>query len=472
MVESGAYFSATRVVRRFNYHLRVRALEVLHHPAVVPARSGALFLLSKILRPFQPAGSLSFLSRSHRALMYVGPGGRYSGWLKTMIEHALIRACAADGIVESAASQSADPSGIAPGFFSLAGIVLKAPRCENDRVVERGVLVLKNTERLDAFRQYVAMPSLLEHYSLVLEPSWSGYSDPRLLSFCVFRDHPIVVMAPCLEDLQFLERLGSNLRPTPIGASDWVDPRVFRPLDGQNKRFDAVLVARWTLLKRHHLLFRALDRIADPSFRVALVANNIAGDTDRGAILSMMEDYGLASQIEVFEDLDPTGVNEILNQSKVNLLLSRQEGSNRSLFEGFFAGVPGLAFANNIGIPLTHFTPRTGRLIAEHDLPGGLLHFREHWTEYDPRAWALAHIAPEVTTARLNLVLSQLAQQRYEPWTQDIVCKTNRPELRYYPEENGGSGFATIEDLVAQYSCTLASNSCCGMANSREPTSS
>jgi hypothetical protein len=296
----------------------------------------------------------------------------------------------------------------------------------------------------------VAMASLVERYTLILEPSWSGYADPKLLSFCVFRDYPVVVMASCKADYQFLERLNSNLRPITTGASDWVDPRVFRPLERQEKRFDAVMVARWTLAKRHHLLFRALNRIADPSYRVALVAK-FPGDTLRRAILSMIEEHRLGSQITVFENLEPAGVNEILNQSKVNLLLSRQEGSNRSLFEGFFAGVPGLAFANNIGIPLTHFTPRTGRLIAEHELPGALLYFREHWAEFDPRPWALANIAPEVTTARLNLVLSRFAQERHEPWTQDIVGKCNRPGLYYYPDESDGHGFATIEELMARY---------------------
>ena len=75
-----------------------------------------------------------------------------------------------------------------------------------------------------------------------------------------------------------------------------------------------------------------------------------------------------------------------LNQSRVNLLLSRQEGSNRSLFEGFFAGVPGLALRNNIGIPKGHFNSETGRLIGEGELAGALLDFREHWGGFRTQA--------------------------------------------------------------------------------------
>jgi hypothetical protein len=439
------------LVRRFAYQSRVRALDALNHPVVVPGRAIALFMISNMLRPFLPGASLSLLCRSHRVLLYSGPGASFSARLSATIQRTLIRACAADGLMESLPADQTDPSRVDPGLFREAGIVLKAPRCEDGRVVERGVLLLKNTERLDTFRRCVAMAALLKRYTLILEPSWSGYANPKLLSFCVFRDHPIVVMSPCQADYEFLERLNSNLRPIAAGASDWVDPRVFRPLGRPEPRFDAVMIARWTLVKRHHLLFPALHHIADPSYRVALVASNTAGDTDRHAILSMIDKYRLASQISVFEDLEAAGVNEILNQSKVNLLLSRQEGSNRSLFEGFFAGVPGLAFSNNIGIPLPHFTERTGRLIAEHELPGALLYFRDHWGEFDPRPWALANIAPEVTTAKLNLILRQLAQQRHEPWTRDIVCKCNRPELLYYPDESDGHGFATIEELVKRY---------------------
>jgi glycosyltransferase involved in cell wall biosynthesis len=382
--------------------------------------------------------------------MWVEQRAGFSVLLNRMIERALIRASASDEIVDSVASPSMGVQGAASSLSRKWIIVLKAPQWEGDCVVEKGVILLKNTNRLDIVRRCVSMASLLKHYTLVLEPSWSGYANLKLLAFFAFRDHPIVVMSPCRADYQFLERLNSNLRPTPIGASDWVDPRVFRPLDRQHKRFDAVMIARWTRVKRHQLLFRALRRIGDPCYRVALVAKNVAGD-DRNAILSMIDDYRLAGQITIFEDLEPPAVNEILNQAKVNLLLSRQEGSNRSLFEGFFAGIPGLAFANHIGIPIDHFTPQTGRLIAQHELADALLYFRERWTEFDPRPWALANIAPEVATARLNLLLRQLARENSEPWTQDIACKCNRPGLQYYPDDDDRHRFATIEDLVARY---------------------
>ncbi len=439
------------LIRRFVYALRIWWFDLLFHPLVGWPASLLCFALSNVLRHWRPAWSLSLLCRSHCILLRIGQSrGPFDVGLNRLIERSLKRAIAPAELVESLAARQTCVERIDLTASQMAGLVLKTPRYEGGRVVERGALLLKNTERLDSFRRCAKMLPILERYNLILEPSWSAYANRKLLSFCIFRQHPIIVLAPCQADYRFLVVLNSNLRPFPAGAGDWVDPRIFRPLGGREKPFDAVMVARWTLLKRHHVLLRALQRIGDPSFRVAFVAPNIPGDTDREPILAVMRKLHLGRQVTVFEDLEPAAVNEVLNQSKVNVLLSRQEGSNRSLFEGFFAGVPGLALENHVGIPLTHFTPQTGRLIAEHDLADALLYFRAHWSRFAPRAWALGNIAPHLTTQKLNFVLQKLAEERREPWTRDIVCKCNCPELRYYPDDSAGRGLSTMADLLAQ----------------------
>jgi len=297
----------------------------------------------------------------------------------------------------------------------------------------------------------VDMEALLRHYQLVLEPSWTGYANLEFLAFTRYRNHPIVMMSPFRGDREFLRILGSNLVPSELGPGDWVDPRVFCPLEGEPKRYDVVMVARWSLDKRHDLLLRALRHVADPTFRVAVVAINTPGDSDREAILMAIESSGSRPQIEIFEDLPPVEVNRVLNQSKVNVLLSRQEGGNRALFEGFFAGVPGIVFRNHIGVRIEHFQPETGRLIERSSLVQELLYFREHWSEFNPRPWAMAHITPEISTRRLNELLKLLSLKRGEPWTQDIVTSCNRPLLRYYPDDDAGRGLPTMEDILRQF---------------------
>jgi glycosyltransferase involved in cell wall biosynthesis len=433
-------------IRTFIYRARCWILGWTFNPWVALVACLCCLAVSILLRHLSKHRAFSLLCLSHRILLRTRLFDDQA--LNRCIERALKRAVAPGGLVESITSGPARISVNDVTASRKHGIVLKAPQVECGRVVERGVLLLKYTGFLDSFRRCAKMLPILERYTLVLEPSWSGYADPKLLSFCAYRDR-IVVESPYPGDYRFLDELKSNLAPVAAGASDWVDPRVFRPLDGTEKQFDAVMIARWTMVKRHDLLFLALRRIADKSFRVALIANKISADKDRDVILSMIREFRLGNQISVFESLAPAEVNVVLNQSSVNLLLSRQEGSNRSLFEGFFAGVPGLAFANHVGIPVTHFTAQTGRLIAEHELADALLFFRSHRPEFDPRTWALANIAPELTTSRLNLVLRRLAGERRERWTRDIVCKCNCPSVQYYPDASVGDGFARIQDLLS-----------------------
>ena len=209
------------------------------------------------------------------------------------------------------------------------------------------------------------------------------------------------------------------------------------------------MVASWLKLKRHHVLFRVLRELRDLSYRVALVSLPFY---DREDIESLTDAYGVRDNLTFFEGLTQEELNIIFNRSKVNLLLSLQEGGNRALFEGFFAGVPGLALKNNIGIPKDYFNPQTGKLISEKDLKSELLYFREHWTDFNPRAWAEANITPEITTAKLNELLKRLAYQRGEEWTQDIVAKCNAPDFEYYPHEDVGQGMPTYAEILEQYS--------------------
>ncbi len=335
-------------------------------------------------------------------------------------------------------------------FMKHGGIVLKMPRFIGDRILEKGVILLAYTESVRLFRYSVHIPSVLRHYFLVLEPSWSGFINSDILYFTQFEGQSIIVMAPEKRDQDFLQTLEANLIPVSFGCGDWVNPSIFRPLKDQRKRYDAVMVARWATYKRHHVLFNALRKLRDPSFKVALVAD--PWPANREEVEKLMDCYGVRENIDIFENLKAEEVNEIMNQSKVNLLLSLQEGGNRSLFEGFFSGVPGLALKNNIGIPKDYFTPQTGKLIEEKDLKSALLYFREHWTAFNPRAWAEVHISPEMTTAKLNQLLKHLAYQRGEEWTQDLVAKCNCPNLMYSPNEMVGREIPSYEEILRQYS--------------------
>lgn len=448
-----------RYVRAVAYGIKGRLFDWSFTPVVGWGLAGGLFLGFLALQFIHRQTAILWLLRAHYLLFRTDYFDVTNSRLNRFIEDALGRCLSQpQGLGVTPGKNETDDA--QHRFAAIpGGLVLKAPRFESGRILERGALLLKNTRQFRVFRGSVDVASILREYVLILEPSWSGYAQTDILYFTRFADHPIIVMATGTQDYRFLERLKTNLIPVSFGASDWVNPSVFHPLEAQDKLYDAAMVARWSMVKRHHVLFRGLRRLEDRSFRVALITPSWLADTDRRSIESLMNFYGVTEQITIFEDLTPEEVNTVFNQSKVNLLLSRQEGSNRSLFEGFFAGTPGLAFNHNVGLPKTYFTSQTGKLIEERELVDQLTYFRDHWKDFAPRSWAQTHIAPEITTARLNSLLKQLAQQRREVWTHDIAAKCNGPDLRYYPDREMAAGLPTMADLMAQYPRTK-DNSC------------
>ena len=334
-------------------------------------------------------------------------------------------------------------------FKRWGGLVLKAPRFAGHRVVEKGVLALRFNRGFCVFRNCVDVTAVLQSYVLVLEPGWSGYANEDILYFTHFPDFPVIVMATEKRDYEFLKNLDSNLIPVSFGASDWVNPSVFYPLGTEKKKYDAVMVAKWKIFKRHHILLRALHETQCASLKVALVGIQLP--QHRNEVEFLINSYGVGDKVTVFGLLPQPEVNRVLNQSRVNLILSLQEGSNKALFEGFFAGTPGLALQNNIGIQKDYFTPQTGRLIKETELGAALLYFREHWTDFDPRSWAEANIAPEITTAKLNQLLKTLSRMRNEEWRRNLAVKCNTPWSKYYPDEQAGFGLPLFEEILVQY---------------------
>ena len=330
--------------------------------------------------------------------------------------------------------------------FRARTLVLKPPRFEGGSLAECGVLFTKTFGELAIL---VDLPRLLEHYRLVIEPGWSGYADPVLLQYCRFKQHPIIVCSPEKTDYDFLQQLGSNLIPVRFGASDWVNPEVFHPINSLEKRYDAVMVAGWAVYKRHHALFRALQRLRHSDIKVALLGFEWEGS--RSEIELLIDCYGVRNHLDIYQSLPPSEVNRILNQSKVNLILTLREGANKSIFEGFFADVPGIVLKNNIGINKDYINEFTGRLIEERELPQVLMCFQEHYRDFHPREWAMQNISPQATTAKLNAILQDIARERGEPWTRDIVAKTNCPDPKYYPDASVAEGFPTVDDILRQY---------------------
>ncbi|HKQ51353.1 MAG TPA: glycosyltransferase [Pyrinomonadaceae bacterium] len=308
-------------------------------------------------------------------------------------------------------------------------IVLKPYDAETG---ERGVLMVMYSEGIGALAAVYDLAALASRYTLVLETSGWGYQDVRFFLY-LGSDLDVLVQSPRREDFDFVRRLDTNLVPVRVGSGEWVDPSIFQPrAAGKEPEFDLVMVASWDPLKRHELLFRALaelKRERGRGLRFALIG--YAMGWPRVRIEELLRRYGLESDCTIFEKIPHAEVARVVADSKVSLLLSRQEGSNRSVYESMFCATPVIIYRHHRGINLEHVNARTGLPADDDELAGAIASVVDDPARFDPRGWALEHIGYENATKIINEALSEQAARRGLPWTRDIVAKKNAPNLRY-----------------------------------------
>jgi glycosyltransferase involved in cell wall biosynthesis len=251
---------------------------------------------------------------------------------------------------------------------------------------EKGVLLMKYSDTAAKVMLRYDLNKIMQDYYLVIEPSFSGYCTAEVLSLMELKGTKSLIQCPHKTDYDFIMRAGRSLVPVETGSNSWVDDRVFTDLS-LPKEYDCIMVALWGDIKRHYLLFEAMKKINDPSYRVCL----IGGPWGRlqKDIEELAEYYGVRDRIDFFEKLPPAEVNRLLNKSKVNALLSLKEGANKAIVEGFFANVPALAMEENLAIGTSYINEFTGRLTSREKLAETLLWFCDNYTSFQHRKWAL-----------------------------------------------------------------------------------
>lgn len=307
-------------------------------------------------------------------------------------------------------------------LFGRRIAVLKEPGGDG----ERGVLFMMFSEMLSTVFRQMDVPRLLVDYTIVSEPSWSGYCDEDFLRYMQF-DEDVFVLSAQADDLAFLERARTNLIPVPLGPCDWVDPRVAEPYISNPKAFDIVMNSNWAAWKRHHVLFRMLRR-AKRKYSVALIGGGLEGRTDRD-IYELADLYGVRDQLTVYERIPYSQVMDVTSRARVSILLSLKEGSNRAMAESIFCNVPVIVLKRHVGGIVKNVVPDTGLLVAERHLEHAVERLRSGGLK--PREWGLANASCFVSTERLNTILKTRALAVGRPWTRDIALRANSPESKY-----------------------------------------
>lgn len=322
-------------------------------------------------------------------------------------------------------------------LFPANIIVLKSPGPH-----ERGVIYLYYSYVYPIFMRLLDVKTISSRYHLVLEPSWSGYFDPNILT-TIQLDTPIFVGSIEPRDTAFLKAVHPNLIPVSTSGNTWVDANVFHPIPSGEKDFDLISIAAWARYKRHWALFRAVARMRAMGRAPKLALVGYPLDLTQTDILAQARIFGVDDLIAIFERRTPTEVNALLNRSKVHVLCSRREGVNRAIIEAMAAGVPNVVREGfNYGHHYAYINDRTGRFATEQDLPRVLINMIDNYRQYSPRDYVLSFMTPEASTQRLNREIRDVALSLGEVWTRDIAIKVSTLDGLTYLDPSDRKRFA------------------------------
>jgi glycosyltransferase involved in cell wall biosynthesis len=422
--------------------LRSAALEYVEYDSVVArwltaaggaAVAGALWMLGQKSRAF------ALLSRIHRS------GG--SARVTTAIEHAL------------ASLNRQERGGKSTGLWTLyeehtreslrigqaAGIVRRPESLFGYRAIvlkaasegEKGVLVVDYSYIFPVFAALFDLEAIARRYYIVLEPSWRGLCTADILSYSRF-DFPVFIETIEPRDKAFIEGLGANFVTVPTAANWWVDHRLVRERPGVERDIDVIMVAAWSDVKRHWRFFKVLSDLRSRGHRLKVALVGYKSDKSRHAIEDEARHFGILDQLRICERLSLDEVGALLARSKVHVLWSRKEGSNRAIVEALFADVPiivrdGLSY----GYHYPYVNEATGCFATEATLGDAILRVLEGREQYHPRDWAIANMTCQAATEVLDSRLQEYATALGEPWTRGLAVKTVHLDSQRYwdPEE-------------------------------------
>jgi glycosyltransferase involved in cell wall biosynthesis len=292
---------------------------------------------------------------------------------------------------------------------------------------EKGVLYVSFERAWVKLLVRCDLDQLARRYLLVLAPS----SSPHNLPNYVFpRAFPGTVFSQIsnARDREVLPLISPRYHVLPLLASHWVNPEAFQPLPREERDFDLVMVANFGKVKRHHALFRALREMPSRP-RVLLIGQDQDGRT-ADTILGMARHYGVFDRVTLQTNATHAQVAKGLCRSRASVILSRREGSCVVVAESLFADTPA-ALLHGAEIGSSAFiNPQTGRFLDSGRLAHELQDFIAASDRYQPRQWALEHIACTRSTRVLNDAIREQQLSAGQEWTQDLAVLNWCPDPR------------------------------------------
>ena len=424
---------------RLRVRLKARAYDWLRHAPVV-SEAQALSLAARYrLGRQSDSGRLMLLSTALRRTRSGPVRARLERWLKPYVVGPQASVWRAERVGwNRIADELREPA-------LVKCLVLKAPAANG----EKGVLYLSFEVNWLRVIGQSDLGRLMEEYLLVGASSSSPADYASLLAFAGAARDPVFVQVSNMRDPEDYRVCAPVIRPIPLMACDWINPAYYQPRPHAAREVDLLMVAGWGRVKRHWLLFHALRKMRK-GLRVLLIGQDMDRRTPDD-IWAEAKAYSVASRIELVRDAPMRLVTEYQCNSKVNVVLSRREGSNVVTTESFFADSPvAMLRGAHVGA-IVYINDKTGRLVSEDTLHRDLEGLIDESASFAPRGWAMEHVTCFHSTTKLNRILRAYSAERGMPWTTDIAPMCWRPDPIYIDPASERAMAGAYRSLVERH---------------------
>lgn len=215
----------------------------------------------------------------------------------------------------------------------------------------KGVIYVQYNQGILELAANFDLTELYNDYVVIVEPSSWGYSD-LALELLLHGDNLVYVMAQDEIDFNICKKLDQRLIPMRLGAGDWIDLDSVKVQSRQvlesEKQFDVTMIASWRKLKNHKLFFQSLGEMNE-KLSVAVVGYPW-GKRNSNSVKKEQLKFAPLTIMSLFEQVPHNYVFNVLQDSKVVLMLSEREGANRGIYEALFSGCKVIILSTNRGI--------------------------------------------------------------------------------------------------------------------------
>jgi glycosyltransferase involved in cell wall biosynthesis len=329
-------------------------------------------------------------------------------------------------------------------------IILKPPVSPS----EKGLLHIAFEDQWLRLLRSGCAAAVARRYDLLLGPSWSPPPDLPLLLALKLWPGRLYTLLSNFDDAAAMRGLSERLVPVPLLASSWVDPAAYEPYLGQPRDYDLVMLANFSRVKRHWLLFHTLRRLPR-RYRVLLLGVPLGGRGEQ-ALRDEARSFGVQDRFDLLARPPRSEILRGLCRARASLIFSRLEGSCIAVAESLLADTPvGLFRGARIG-SRSFLNERTGRLLDRGwRLPGQIQRLVEEAERFQPRAWALENISCHQSQRTLNAALREEARREGRPWTRDAAAMRNDVLPGYLSAEVDAEMRPWIDDFARRYGLRL-----------------